>query len=458
MKQTVNARKIVLDLLIEVDKEEGFATKLLQGALAKVDYLPRNEKAFIKRLFEGCVERRIYLEHIIKRYLKTPISKVKKTVRLILRMGVFQLLYMDSVPDSAACDEAVKLCRQMHFDAQSGFVNGVLRNIARDKERLSCEQYTDLAEYRNGKGLAEAASIFYSMPLFLVQKYEKRFGKERTLQILEGYYKESGITLRMCSGKPADDAWISEVEKLGITVTSHPYLPYAYILKGAAGAGQLPGFDRGLFYIQDVSSMLVCELAGITEGMKVIDVCSSPGGKGLHAYDLGAKVSARDVSIEKVDRLCENAGRLGVSGDRYETLVQDARLFRIEDEGSADVVIADVPCSGYGIIGKKCDIKYGISPEKEESLTHLQREILDSAARYVKLGGILMYSTCTINYAENEEQMKYLMELGFEPQSVEEKLPDALRGLTGKDGYIQLLPGVHECDGFFIAKLRRKVE
>ncbi|MBQ0043169.1 MAG: 16S rRNA (cytosine(967)-C(5))-methyltransferase RsmB [Lachnospiraceae bacterium] len=456
MGQNVNEREIVLNLLIEFDKNERHANELLSGALAKVDYLPANEKAFVKRLFEGVIEKQYYLEHVIKRYIKTPISKVKKVLRLILRMGVYQLLFMDSVPDNAACDEAVKLCKKVNMKPQSGFVNGVLRNIARAGDKLKAEKFTDLVEYNSGKGYTQALSIFYSVPLWLVQKFEKVYGREKTLGILEGYQEQRPVTVRFCVAGDKLGGWLDSIRSKGIQIKQHPFVPYAYEVKGTSGISQLPGYAEGMFYVQDVSSMLVCELADIEPGMRVIDVCSAPGGKGLHAAFLGAKVSARDVSEGKVSIIRKNADRLGyTSDDQINIFVQDARTVREEDVESADVVIADVPCSGYGIVGKKCDIKYGVSEEKEDSLVVLQREIIDAVCQYVKRGALLMYSTCTINSRENEQQLEYIKSKGFELESIEDRLPDALKGQTGNKGYIQLFPGINRCDGFFIARLRR---
>ena len=238
----------------------------------------------------------------------------------------------------------------------------------------------------------------------------------------------------------------------------HPYLPYAYTLSHLEGMHQVPGFSQGLIAVQDVSSMLAVEVAGITPGSLVLDVCAAPGGKTMLAAEKTGQegmVIARDLSDMKVSFVEENAGRMCL--DQVHVQVHDATILDENMIEKADVVIADLPCSGLGIIAKKRDIKYNVTPESLEELQVLQRQILDVVSRYVKPGGILIYSTCTINPMENEDNRAYILkELGFEAESLDAFLPDVLKSETTEKGYLQLIPSIHETDGFFISKYRKK--
>ena len=219
---------------------------------------------------------------------------------------------------------------------------------------------------------------------------------------------------------------------------------------------KLPDFANGRLIAQDVSSMLVGEIAGFAGNEKVLDICAAPGGKSMHAADLvkDGCVEARDVSDYKTSLICENAKRLDQRN--IVTKTWDATILDPDAIGKFDVVLADVPCSGLGVMGRKRDIKYRVTPQSLQELTMLQRCIMDTVWQYVKPGGTMIYSTCTIHRAENEEMVEYLTsEYPFVTESLDDYLPVCLRSDTTGKGYLQLLPGIHECDGFFIARLKR---
>lgn len=448
---TVNDRALVLDMLMQSESGREYCNVVVRDTLAKYNYLPVQEKAFIKRLFEGCVEYRIQLDYQINVFSKTKTVRMKPVILQILRMGVYQILYMDGVPDSAACNEAVALAGRRGFRGLQGFVNGVLRTIARNREMLPV-----LPE--EGTKPMQALSVRYAMPEWLVCLFCENYGMQTTQKILAAMLGARPLTIRMDERLSEKDqkTVLEQIGQKGIAVHKHPYLDYAYDLSGADGIVNLPGFEEGAFYVQDVSSMLVTEAAGIGEGMRILDVCAAPGGKSLHAavrlHGTGL-VESRDLTENKVAIIEENRARCHC--DNMVVRQQDARVLTEKDVGQFDVVYADVPCSGLGIMGKKCDIRHRIRAEQMGELAVLQREILDRACAYVKEGGVLIYSTCTINPAENEEQLPYIISKGFVPESLEPYLPKTLCGGTAKQGFLQLLPGIHETDGFFLARFRK---
>lgn len=452
MVNTVNTRELVLDMLMALEKGETFSHKLLKATLDKYDYLERKDKAFMKRIVEGTLERQLYLDFIINSYSNTPVNKMKPLIRCLLRMSTYQLLFMQ-VPDRAVCNEAVKLAAKRKFVNLKGFVNGVLRKIAASKDNLPVPSRTDMTTY---------LSITYSMPVWLVEKWLKELGAETTEGLLKHFLEVSPVTVRIRESVSREDkeALLNGMQEQGIEVTKHPYLDYAYTLGHLEGMHQVPGFSKGLLTVQDVSSMLAVEAAGIQPGQTILDVCAAPGGKTMLAAEkTGPKglVIARDLSDMKVSFIEENAGRMCL--DQVRVQVWDATVPDPSMIEKADVVIADLPCSGLGIMGKKQDIKYHITPESFEELRMLQRQILDVVTRYVKPGGTLIYSTCTINPMENEDNRRYILEKPeFEAVSLDACIPEALHSQTTREGYLQLIPAKHLTDGFFISKFYKKAK
>lgn len=440
----MNIREIVLDMLMELSKNGTYCHLLIRDVLKKYNYLEQRDKAFIKKVTEGVIERKIELDYVINLFSSTKVNKMKPLIREILRMSVYQILYMEQVPDSAVCNEAVKLAEKRKFYNLKGFVNGVLRNIARNKENIS---YNDV-------------SVKYSMPPYLMEKLRAAYDENTVERILESFLKETPVSVRMKESLTKEQVQIiiEALKKEGVEVKKHPYLSYAYTLKKAEGLGNISYFVQGDFTVQDVSSMLVAECAGIKEHMTVLDLCASPGGKSMHIAEKlkgTGKVCSFDVSEKKTEYILDNVERLGY--DNVEVAVNDGTVFDEKRVEQGDVVIADVPCSGIGVIGKKCDIKYRIDENEIQTIVELQKKIMANAWKYVKKGGILIYSTCTISREENEDMVNWIINnTPLKLESMDAYLPDALVSETTKKGYLQLLPGVHECDGFFIARLKRE--
>ena len=449
MTNGINPREMILEILLQI--EEGEHSHIaIRSALSTYQFLPRQERAFITRVCEGTLEYRIQIDYILDSFSKVTVDKMKPPIREILRSAVYQLRYMDSVPDSAVCNEAVKLTQRKGFYNLKPFVNGVLRTIAREMDQVKFPSREE--------NLVRSLSVEYSMPEQLVERWLEAYGEETTEKILKDFLEEKPLTVRCRTYLNSQEAIVKSLTDQGVKVEPAPYLPYACHISGFDHILALDAFINGKILVQDVSSMLVAEAADPQKGDYVIDVCAAPGGKSLHVGDKMegfGTVDARDVSQYKVNLIEENIRR--TNSINVQAKVQDATIFDQESELLADIVLADVPCSGYGVIGKKPDIKYRVTPQKQEEIVILQRTILDRAANYVKPRGTLIFSTCTIAKEENEENMMwFLQNYPFKLESLDPCLPEKLHSETTALGYLQLLPGVHKTDGFFIAKFRRK--
>lgn len=465
-----NIREIVLDTMLAMAQQREFSNYLIKSVLDKYDYLPVRDKAFIKRLTEGTLERRLELDYYLNKVSSVPVGKMKPLIRELLRISLYQILYMDTVPDSAVCNEACKIAEKRGFRGLRGFVNGVLRNLARQKDNLP---FPD-----REKEPMRYLSVKYSMPDWIVDIWVNEYGMEIAETILEGLMQVHPVSLRFRTDLSDDrrKALCRETEERGAVLHQSRYLPYVYGLEGADGVNWIPGFAQGQVTVQDVSSALAVEAAGIREGDFVVDVCAAPGGKSLLAAEKAARVLSRDRTEDKAELIRQAAKRMGA--ENIEVQVYDAKITDDSLLGLADVVLLDVPCSGLGVMGKKRDIKYRASREGLREMTMLQKEIVDASWQYVKPGGTLIYSTCTINARENEKMAKYISEeLPFEPEPLDDWLPkeiidfreqiEELREKCGKSSWVeldadqrracvQLLPGYTEGDGFFIARFRRE--
>lgn len=446
----MNIREIVLDILLELSRQNEYSNVLIRAALGKYDYLTVREKAFIKRVSEGTVERRIQIDYVLGQFSKVPVEKMKPLIRELLRMSAYQILFMENIPDAAVCNEAVKLAKKRKFQSLQGYVNGVLRTVSRNKGQIAYpDRETAYADY---------LSVCYSMPHWLVEHLTDAYGRGKCEKILGAFLQRGPVSIRFqetLSEQERDDL-IAAWQQAGVQVNKSPYLPYAVEVQKMDGVHNLAGYEEGAFAVQDVSSMLVAEAAGIKQGDTVIDVCAAPGGKALHAASKlqgTGQVIACDVSSHKTDKIEENRKRMHV--ENMSVKVQDARVADGSLMGKADVLLVDVPCSGLGVIGKKQDIKYRITPKSIEELTSLQKEIVGNVVQYLKPEGTMIYSTCTMNPAENEAMVDFICRThGMETQSMEQILPEGLREEAGC-GYLQLLPGIHGTDGFFLAKLKK---
>jgi len=433
----VNTRELILGILLEVIEEGNYSHLVIRNVLDKYQYLEKQERAFITRVSEGTIQTMIELDYIINQYSKVKVNKMKPVIRNILRMSVYQIRYMDSVPDSAACNEAVKLARKKGFSSLSGFVNGVLRNIVRNPAVGLPNKKRNPVEYY---------SVMYSMPEWIVELWMKDYGEEQMQAILEAFAKEAPITIRTNLAKITPEDLEKRLQTEGVSVkrvelSDFPELNYAFMISDFDYLNALQSFRDGLFYVQDISSMMVAELAAPKTGDYIIDVCAAPGGKSTHLAEKlqgSGTVEARDLTEYKIGLIEENIARHACSN--MKAVQMDATVLDEASVGKADIVIADLPCSGLGVMRKKTDIKYKMTPDKMASLAKLQREMLHTVCNYVKRDGILIYSTCTIHRGENEENVAWFLEKHPEYKMLSMQ---------------QIFPQENFGDGFFIAKLQK---
>ena len=429
MAASVNGREIILETLLSITRDGQYSHIALKNVLDTYQYLDKKERAFITRVVDGTLERMIELDYIINQFSKVKVNKMKPVIRTIMRSSVYQLKYMDSVPDSAVCNEAVKLATKRGFVNLKGFVNGVLRTISRE---LSEVKYPSKEE-----NVKEYLSVKYSLPMWIIEQWMKVYDVETIEKMGGEFLKEKPTSIRCNLNKISREELKVSLEAEGVKVEVSEELPYALNISGYDFLGKLKSFQNGYFSVQDISSMRVAHWAEPKENDYIIDVCAAPGGKSIHLAEKlhgTGYVQARDLTDYKVGLIQENIFRSGLTN--IEAVQWDATVLHKESEEKADIVIADLPCSGLGVLGRKTDLKYKITETMQKDLVKLQREMLSVVNNYVKPGGKLLYSTCTIHREENEENTEWFVKNYPAFKLIKEK---------------QSLPGIDGGDGFYIA-------
>lgn len=437
MSDTVNIRELALDILLNVTKDGMYSHLILKQVLDKYQYLEKKDRAFLTRMTEGTLENLIQIDYIIDQFSKVPVRKMKPVICCIIRGAVCQIRFMDAVPDAAACNEAVRLAKKRGFQNLSGFVNGVLRSISRSKEAIV---------WPDPKKDPDASlSVRYSIPKWMIQMWKRELGESEPIEsLLQAFLSPAPVTIRTNTQRCTPKELEQQLHAEGVSAVLCKKLPYAFHISGYDHLNALSSFQEGLFYVQDVSSMLVAETAAPEKQEFVIDVCAAPGGKAVHMAQMmqgSGQVLARDLTQHKIDLLLENMNRCQISNMRAQ--VWDARVLDQTLVQKADLVVADLPCSGLGVMRRKKDIRFHMTLEKMKELAGLQREILSVVCQYVKPGGRMIYSTCTISRQENEENADWFV--------------------SGHPDFIlvssrQILPEEGEGDGFYIAQFARQQE
>lgn len=450
----VNEREVVLDMLLSL-REGKLSHTILKDTLDSYLYLDKSSRGFITRLYEGTIEKRLYLDYIIDGYSKTPVKKMKPIIMLLLEISVYQLFFMDRVPDSAAINEAVKLAKKRGLTGLSGFVNGVLRNIARNKENIALPD--------KNKDLIKYLEIKYSTPRTVVEYLIKDYGNEEAEAVLEAFEEKRPLTARATKGDREE--LIKKLEGEGVKTGNDTMFPESVRILELDSLSYLESFENGDFVIQDESSQFIGKIVGLPKGARVLDLCAAPGGKSLLFAEMEEveEIISCDISESKTELIEDNIRRIGA--DKIRTRVNDASLYNPDFLDGFDLVICDLPCSGLGVMGRKRDIKYNVSIDKIRELAILQKKILENAVRYVKKDGRLIYSTCTMTRAENEENFTFISEFkGFSAVDFSDKIrgyvdryKDGERLVNeAKKGFIRLIPGELGTDGFFISEFMRE--
>ncbi len=434
--EQINIRQLVLESIIEIVEKGQYSHQVENAVLEKYAYLEKRDRAFYTRMTEGTLGSLLTLDYYINQISKTPVKKQKPLIRNLLRIATYQILYMDAVPDSAAINEAVKLAKKRGFSQLSGFVNGVLRNLARQKDTICLP--------KKEEGFVAYASVKYSYPEWIVEQFVADYGQKQCEEILSGLNEEQMISIRVNTEHLSVEALRDKLKEESIHTEPIKGTTAGLFLSGVDRLSDLESFQAGDFYVQDASSMLVAEWADVQAGDECIDVCAAPGGKSTHVAQLlrgTGHVDARDLTEYKVSLIEENIARLGltnISAKQWDATVLDATAVN-----QKDVVICDAPCSGLGVMGKKKDIRYHATKEGIEELNEIQKQILSTVQNYVKVNGKFIYSTCTICKKENEETVAWFLK----------EHPDFV--LQEKR---QVFPHEVGNDGFFLAKFVRQTQ
>lgn len=428
-------RQLALETLRKLLQNNSYSNLSIAGALRSSD-LSGADKSFYTTCVYGVLERKITLDYNLAQSLRQPLKKLNPTVYAILLLGAYQILFLEKVPDHAAINESVKLTRKNGVGFASGLCNAVLRSVAKEGLRLP---NAPEPLPREGEDLSEEAaqyySVLYSVPVPLLTLWVGAYGLEKTEGILKDALGPRPLTVRVNTTKTTAQALRERLETAGVRAVPHEHVRDALVLEEAGDVSALPAFQEGLFHVQDAASQLCCENLAAGPGMRVYDLCAAPGGKSCtlaeHMGDTGT-VEAFDLYEKRVGLIEENARRLGLSS--VKAAVGDATVFDPE-RPLADRVLCDVPCAGYGDIGRKPEIRFR-DPGLVDNLPPLQYDILNNAEKYLAPGGRLVYSTCSLNPAENEAVAeRFLQE---HPQC---------RLLFRKTYF----PQDYQCDGFFNA-------
>ena len=391
-----NPRKAAVKALLKVENGSAYSNIALNAVLRESG-LENADRAFASAIFYGVLDRRITIDYILSKFIKTPLKKVAPFTLEVLRSAVYQIMFMDKVPDSAAVNEAVKLIKSSRESRNAGFANAILRNILRNE--ITLPQGND----------PQSLSVKYSCPEWIINSFITDYGADTAEELLKESLKPAPVIIRVNTLKTNTDTLKTELEKRGIP-TDTAGTDNALILKKGIDAADFDLYKRGYFYAEDLSSQTAVSVLNPKKGERVLDMCAAPGGKSftmaLLMENEGEIVSC-DLYEQRVGLIKSGAERLGI--DIIKPMTADASCYN-EDLGIFDCILCDVPCSGLGVLRRKPDIKY--KPENDfADLTALQYKILQNAARYLKKGGRILYSTCTLRRAENEKLVNsFIME------------------------------------------------
>lgn len=436
-----SAREVAFKVLKDAEKNRTYSNIAVDRALSRSELLGA-DRGLVTAIVMGVVERKLTLDAIISSLSQNG-EKTDSDARVLLRMGIYQLYFLDRIPDHAAVNETVALAPKR----LRGFINAVLREFLRRRESGRLESLFPSRE----EDMLGYLSVKYSFPKDVCAEFIKIYGTERTEVIFEKFNSAPPLTLRINTLKISRDDYSGRLRESGIDFRLSDRLENAVLLDGVA-YNELPGVDEGWFFIQDEASQICVEALGAESGETIVDVCSCPGSKSFGSAIRMAnegKIYSFDLHKSKLPLIEKNAERLGIS--IIGTAERDGRTPDESLFGRADRVLCDVPCSGLGVIAKKPEIRYK-SISEFERLPEIQYEILSASARYVRKGGILVYSTCTVLPRENQENVERFLSEHKDFEAVDFRVGE----LASSCGMLSLSPDRDGTDGFFVAKMRRK--
>ncbi len=443
-----NVRRIAFYAINRVLDDGGYSAIVID-TLCKENNLSHLNSSFLSALTYGVLERKILLDYIIEQYSSISFSKIDKDTLSVLRLGIYQLCFMDKVPNTAAVNESVKLAKSLKLFRSSGFINAILRNITRNDCKYTLPNSEDKIRY---------FSVKYSCPEDLVKSFITSYGEDTAETILKSFENRPQLTIRVNTLKTTKQELIKSLEKKGIEVEEIPYLSNALSIRKSGAIEKTEEYKRGLFYVQDASSQLCCEILDAKENDILCDVCSAPGGKSFYsAIKMGniGTIHSFDIHNHKIKLIDDMAQHLGIN-------IIDASIRDASDKNailpSCNKLLCDVPCSGFGIIRRKPEIRY----KKDiniDLLPQLQYSILCSNCEKIPTGSTVVYSTCTLNNKENKDIVEKFLSAhkNFEPVSI--SMPENISHLIDEPPYmLTIIPGVYNSDGFFISKFMKVSE
>jgi 16S rRNA (cytosine967-C5)-methyltransferase len=440
-----NVRNIAYHVLYRVLYEDAYSAIAVNNAVRE-EKLSGVDVSFLSALVYGVLERKLTLEYMIRQYSSIRIKKIEKGTLIVLYLGMYQLIYMDKVPDSAAVNESVKLCKQLRLYKSAGFVNAILRNFVRADKAYQLPDRQNIVKY---------LSVVYSCPESMVTELIATYGEDLTEQALQGILGRPPITVRVNTLKTDKATLRTALEKQGVIVNDISFLENSLNLSATGSLEKIPEFQQGHFFVEDAASQLCAEILGAQPGETIADVCAAPGGKSLYSairMENRGEIYSYDIHEHKIKLMKQNVERLGIS--IMQPAIRDAASNR--ELPVCDRILCDVPCSGWGILRRKPEIRYK-TDTNIDILTNLQYSILCMSVKNLPSDSVLVYSTCTLRKAENHDMIRRFLE--EHPDFIGEPidLPNGIDRMIEEEPYcLTLLPGLYDTDGFFIAKLRRK--
>lgn len=437
-----SARQAAFEALLKIQKEGAYSNLVVDATLKENEHFDERDKAFFSNLVYGTLDRLILIDYNLSMYLNQPVRKLKPELHTILRLGTYQLLFLDKVPSRAAVNESVNLAKVNKSAFAASLVNAVLRRVADNGLRLPEGSEND----------PDYLAIKYSCPEWLISMWIEAYGFDNAIALAEKALEAAPVVVKVNTLKTTVDDLIWKLAEEGVIAEKSTKFPDSLVLNNTGAVEELLAYQEGLFHAQDFASQICCKALDAKPGETVFDLCSAPGGKTFtiaQSMQNTGCVRAFDIYQSRVELIKNGAKRLGL--DNVYTYLSDATIFN-ENYGMADRVLCDVPCSGLGIIRRKPEIRFKKSAEID-NLPEIQYSILCNAVKYLKDGGRLVYSTCTLNPKENDEICNRFLEEHPEFEAV--KVLPELRRYSENDKYLTLMPHVHSTDGFFVAAFRK---